>query len=124
MGGHALGDALAARQAGAEELVGVGAVHLRARRAAGGSACPARLQQHPVRLTGAVDHSAGLPGGGVDVLDRADQPHGPLAVAGDVDLPAPPCVAIRVPAAGAQLREESVIERDRLRVRAERCGYF
>jgi hypothetical protein len=72
MAGDRRGDALAAGQAGPQELVGVGPVDLGTGRAAGGPAGAARLQQQPIRLLGRVEHSPGFPGVGVDVVDAAD----------------------------------------------------
>ena len=62
---HRLGDALAALEAGGQELVGIGPVGGRTRRAAGLPAGAARLEQHPIRLPLAVVDGAdlaGLPG--------------------------------------------------------------
>jgi hypothetical protein len=77
-----LGDALAASQAGGEELVGVRPVGGRAGGAAGLPAGAARLQQHPVRLPLAVVDGADLPGGPVGLLDPAGQADGVMTVAG------------------------------------------
>jgi hypothetical protein len=95
-----LGDVLAAGQAATQELVGVGPVHLGAGWAADRPAGAARLQKH-VRLPGRVEDGAGLPGGGVEVVDAADEPDRSLAVAGGPDLPLPLCVVVRVACAGA-----------------------
>jgi hypothetical protein len=45
---------------------------------------------------------------GVDVVDAADQPDRAVAVAGAPDLTPPLCVAVRVPAASAQVSQEPV----------------
>ena len=82
MDGHRVGDALAAFQAGGEELVGVGPVGGRTGWAAGLAAGAARLQQHPVRLPLGVVDGADLAGGPVGVLDPAGQADRVVAVAG------------------------------------------
>jgi hypothetical protein len=66
-----LGDAFAALQPSRQELVGVGPVGGRARRAARLPPGAARLEQHPVRLPPRVVHGADLPGVAVGVLDPA-----------------------------------------------------
>ena len=58
--GHRVGDALAAAQAGGDQVVGVLAVALRARRADGLAAVPARLAQHPSGSV-SVDHTRRRP---------------------------------------------------------------
>ena len=79
------GDALAAGQPGADELVGVGPVDLRARRAPGGAAGLARDGQDPA---GFVDGGVAVEqfaGGAVDVVDAATQQDGLQASAGVPD---------------------------------------
>jgi hypothetical protein len=122
MASDRLGDALAAGQAHLKELVGVGPVHLGAGWAAGRPAGAARLQQQPIRLPGRVEDGAGLPGGGVDVVDVADQPHRSLAVAGGPDLSLPLCVVVRVACAGAQVGQEAMVARGVVRIVVEACG--
>jgi hypothetical protein len=73
MAGHGGGDALAAGQPGADQLVGIGAVDLGAGRTAGGAAGLAGDGQDPAGLVSsgvAVDQFAG---GAVDVIDAATQ---------------------------------------------------
>jgi hypothetical protein len=105
-----LGDAFAAGQPGAQELVGVGPVDLGTGRAAGGAAGAACLQYQPVGLPGGVEHRPCLPGGGINVVYSADQPDRVLAVPGRSDLPLPLCVVVRVACAGAQVSQEAVAE--------------
>jgi hypothetical protein len=66
-------DALAARETGADELVGVGAVHLRTRWAAGGAAGLARHRQHPAGLVDRRIPVQQFPGGTVDLVNAAAQ---------------------------------------------------
>jgi hypothetical protein len=73
MGGDGLGDALAAAESRADELVGVGPVDLGARRTLGCAACLARDRQNAAELVDggvAVEQFAGRP---VDVIDTAAQ---------------------------------------------------
>jgi hypothetical protein len=119
-----LGDAFAASQAPLEELVGVGPVDLGTGWAAGRPAGAARLEQHPVRLPGRVDHRGGFPAGAVDVVDATDQPDRALAVAGGPDLPLPLCVVIRVACAGAQVGQEPVAEWGVVGFLVGPCGLF
>ena len=72
--GDGLGDALAARQARADELPGVALVHRRAGRADGLAAVAARDVQHSPVLGGGVVDGGGLAGGQVDGVDAAAQP--------------------------------------------------
>ena len=72
--GDRLGDALAACQPGADELVGVGPVGFGARRADRGAAVPARDVDRLVRQVLGVQVAEDLAGGGVDVADGAAQP--------------------------------------------------
>jgi hypothetical protein len=74
--GDAAGDALAARQPGADQLVGVGAVHLRARWAARSAAGLARDRQHPAGLVDGRITVQQFPGGAVDVIDAPAQQDG------------------------------------------------
>jgi hypothetical protein len=124
MAADRFGNALAASHAGRDELVGIGPVHLGTRRAAGGSAGAARLQQQPIRLPGRVVHGLCFPGLGVDVVDAADQPDRSLAVAGGPDLTSPLCVAVRAPAASGQLSQEAVAEGEIVRLLGGACGLF
>ena len=78
VGGDGGGDALAADEPGADELVGVAAVGLGAAGAGGGAAVAARLVDHPVRHADRGDGAQELAGGGVDVADVAAQPILPL----------------------------------------------
>src|SRR5204863_9732325 len=73
VGGDTLGDALAARQPGADELVGVGAVHLRTRRAAGGATALTRNRQHPAGFMDGGIAMQQFPGGAIDVIDATAQ---------------------------------------------------
>jgi hypothetical protein len=73
MGGNTLGDALAARQPSADELVGVGAVHLGARWAAGSSAGLTRNRQDSTGLVDGRITVQQFPGGSIDVIDAAAQ---------------------------------------------------
>ena len=86
-----LGDALAALEPGGEELVGVGPVGGRTRRAAGLPAGAARLEQHPVRLplrvvdlcgprrSGGRPARPGRPGGSGGGSSRPGRPARPTA---------------------------------------------
>jgi hypothetical protein len=85
VGGDAVGDALAARQSGADELVGVGAVHLRARWAARRAAGLTRNRQDPAGLVDGRITVQQFPGGSIDVIDTAAQQDG---------LDAPACLPV------------------------------
>ena len=74
VGAHRLGDAFAAGQPGADQLVGVAAVGLRAGGADRGAAVPARGVEHLVRQRLSVEGADDLAGGRVDVADGAVQP--------------------------------------------------
>src|SRR4029077_3719059 len=74
VGGDGGGDALAADESGADELVGVAAVGLGAAGAGGGAAVAARLVDHPVWHAEGGDGAQELAGGGGDVADVAAQP--------------------------------------------------
>src|ERR1035441_6168727 len=81
MGGDGGGDAFAAGQPGADELVGVGAVDLGAGQAAGR---PAGLASDGQDAAGFADGGEGVqqfPGGAFDVVDAAAQQDGLLAPA-------------------------------------------
>jgi hypothetical protein len=93
MGGHRLGDALAALEPRGEELVGVGAVGGRTRWAAGLAAGAARLQEHPVRLPVGVVDGADLAALAVGLVDAAGQADRVVAVAGLGDQLRPPLIA-------------------------------
>ena len=80
--GHRVGDAFAAGQPGADQLVGVAPVGLGAGRADGGAAVPARGVDHPVRQGVGVEGAEDLAGGGVEVADGAAQADGADAAAG------------------------------------------
>jgi hypothetical protein len=97
MPGNRLGDALAAFQAGGEELVGVGPVGGRTRRTARLAAGAARLEQHPVRLPLRVIHGVDLAGGPVGVLDPAGEADWVVAVAGLGDQLGPAVIAVPGP---------------------------
>jgi hypothetical protein len=58
------------------------------------------------------------------VVDAAQQPNGVLAVARDLDLPPPLCVAVRVAAASAQVAKERVADRGSMRFLVAACGFF
>ena len=85
MGGDGGRDALAAAEAGAQQLVGVGAVPLGAGRADRGSAVPARLVEHPVGQVAGVKQRPQFAGGWVRQVrgtaepDRRVQPPAPAA---------------------------------------------
>ena len=79
MRGHRFRDAFAAGEPGADELVGVAAVGLGARRAHRCAAVPARDVDHPVRQGLGIQGADDLAGGGVDVADGAAQPDRPDA---------------------------------------------
>jgi hypothetical protein len=71
VGGDTFGDTLAARQPGADELIGVGAVHLGAWWTAGGAAGLARDRQDSIGLVDGRIAVQQFPGGAVDVIDAA-----------------------------------------------------
>jgi hypothetical protein len=75
------GDALAAAEPGADELVGVGAVDLGAGRALGGAAGPAGDGQDPAGLVDGCIAVQQFPGGPVDVIDATAQQDGLQAAA-------------------------------------------
>ena len=87
------GDALAADESGADELVGVTAVGLGAAGAGGGAAVAARLVDHPVRHAEGGDGAQELAGGGVDVADVAAQPDRAGADGGVPDVTEPGVVS-------------------------------
>jgi hypothetical protein len=93
----AVGDALAALEAGGQELVGVGPVGGRTRWAAGLAAGAARLEQHPIRLPVGVIDGADLAGCAVGLVDPAGQADGVVAVAGLGDQLGPPLIAVAGP---------------------------
>src|SRR5512132_2177741 len=93
----AVGDALAALEPSGQELVGVGPVGGRTRRAARLPAGAARLQQHPIRLPPRVVDGADLAGCAVGVLDAAGQTDRVVAVAGLSDQLGPPRIAVPGP---------------------------
>ncbi len=72
--GDGVGDAFAAGQPGADELVGVAAVGLGAGRADRGAAVPARDVEHLVGQGVGVEGADDLAGSGVEVADGAVQP--------------------------------------------------
>jgi hypothetical protein len=90
---HRLGDSLAPLEPGGEELVGVGPVGGRTRRAPGLSAGAARLEQHPVRLPLAVVDLPDLARLAVGVLDPSSEADRVMAVAGLGDQLHPALVA-------------------------------
>src|SRR5690606_4208193 len=96
MGRDGVGDAFAADEARADELVGVGAVGLGAGRAAGGAAGLARHPQHAVGIVpGGVAVEQGA-GGAVVVFDLAAEVDGLAAAAGVADLGCPAVVVVPV----------------------------
>jgi hypothetical protein len=76
-----VGNALAALQAGGEELVGIGPVGGRTGRAAGFSPGAAGFEQYPVRLPVGVVDLPDFTGLAVGVLDPADEADRVMAVA-------------------------------------------
>src|SRR4029453_18318888 len=93
MGGHSVGDALAAPQPGGQELVAVGLV---GRRAGGTHRHPsvaAGFQEGGVRLPVGRVNRADFARGSVGVLDPAAQPHRAGAVAGGRHLLGPAVIA-------------------------------
>ena len=86
MGGDGRGDALAAGQPGADEVVGVAAVGLGAAGAGGDAPVAARLVDHPVRHADRGDGAQELTGRGVDVADVAAEPDGAGAGGGVPDV--------------------------------------
>jgi hypothetical protein len=88
---------LATLEAGRQELVGVGPVGGRARRAAALPAGAARLQEHPIRLPAGVVHGADLAGLAVGLVDPAGQADRVMAVASLGDQLGPAVVAVAGP---------------------------
>ena len=109
--GDRVRDALAAAQAGGDQVVGVLAVALRARRADGLAAVPARLAQHAVRLGVGRPHApVAVPVAG---LDRA-RAAGPAARSSRTSAAAPQARGKSGrPARSASSREQ--LGRDRAR---------
>jgi hypothetical protein len=103
MVGHRCRHALAAAQPGGDELEGVSPVDLGARTAARRLPGPAPLEQDPIRLPLGREGLADLPAHGVDLVDAADEPHRPGAVARRPCLLGPPLVAGRVTCARQHL---------------------
>ena len=113
-----LGDALAALEPGGQELVGVGPVGGRTRRAAGLPAGAARLEQHPVRLPLAVVDLCGprrcsgrrarpgRPGGWGGGSSRPGRPARPTAHSRARPAPRPPP---RTPGSSSPTRTGSVM---------------
>ena len=91
---HRLRHALAAREPGADQLVGVGPVGLGAGRADRGAAVPACGVDHPIGSVGSADNAEDFPGGGVDVVDLAAQADRPRAAPGGGGLGKPGRVVI------------------------------
>ena len=83
--GNGRGDSLAAAQSGADELVGVGAVDLGARRAPGRAAGLAGDGQDPAGLVDGRVAVEQFAGGTVDVIDAATQQDGLQASSGVPD---------------------------------------
>ena len=104
VGGHGRGDAFAAGEPGADELVGVTPVGLGAARAGGGTPVAARLVDHAVRHADRGDGAQELAGGRVDVLDVAAQPDGAGTGGGVPDVIEPGTVP-----GGVQPGEDSFI---------------
>lgn len=94
VGGNGGGDALAANQLGADQVVGVAAVGLRAAGAGGDAAVAARLVDRVVRHRVGGDGGQEFAGGGIDVLDVAVQPDGMGAGGGVPDVIEPGEVAV------------------------------
>ena len=88
------GDAFAADQPGADELEGVPAVGLRARRAGRDAAVAAGFVDHPVRQRRGRQGGGDFPGGGVDVVDLAAEADGVGASGGGPDVIEPPVVGV------------------------------
>ena len=81
--GHGCGDAFASGEAGFDELVGVGAVGLRARWADGGAAVAAGDVEDPVgHVRGGVAGVEDAAGGGFDGVDGAGEPDRAAASSG------------------------------------------
>ena len=97
MGGHGLGDALAALEPSGQELVGIRPVGGRTGRAAGLPSGAASLEQHPIRLPPRVVHLPDLAALAVGLLDPAGQADGVVAVAGLGDQLGPPLIAVAGP---------------------------
>src|SRR6266536_3070368 len=85
MGSDGSGDSFAASESGADELVGVGAVDLRAGRALGGAAGPAGDGQDAAGLVDGRVAVEQFAGGTVDVIDAATQKDGLQASSGVPD---------------------------------------
>jgi len=68
-----LRDAFTAREPGADQLVGVGPVGLRAGRADRGAAVPTGGVDHSIGGVGSADGVKDFPGGRVEVVDLAAQ---------------------------------------------------
>ena len=94
VGGDGGGDAFAADEPGADEVVGVAAVGFGAAGAGGGAAVAAGLVHHPVGHGVGGDGAQELAGGGVDVLDLAAEPDGAGAGGGVPDVVEPGVVAV------------------------------
>jgi hypothetical protein len=92
-----LGDALAALEAGGEQLVGVSPVRGGARGTAGLPAGATCLEQQPVRFPPAVVDGADLTGSPVGVFYPAGKADGVVAVAGLGDQLGPPLIAVGGP---------------------------
>jgi len=92
-----LGNALATSEPGGQELIGIGPIGGRTRRAARLPPGAARLEQHPIRLPPAVIHLADLTGGPVGLLDPADKADRVMAVAGLSDQLGPAVIAAAGP---------------------------
>jgi hypothetical protein len=97
MGGHCLGDTLAALEAGGQELVGIGLVGGRTRRAAGLPPGAAGLEQHPIRLPPGVVDLPDFAGLAVGVLNAASQADRVVAVASLRDQLGPAVIAVPGP---------------------------
>jgi hypothetical protein len=91
--GDVRGDAFAADQPGADDVVGIAAVGLGAAGARGGSPVSAGLVDRPVRHADRGDGAQQFAGYGVDVLDVAVQPDGAGACRGRPDVIEPGVVS-------------------------------
>ena len=94
VGGDGGGDAFAADESGADEVVGVAAVGFGAAGAGGGAAVAAGLVHHLVGHGVGGDGAQEFAGGGVDVLDLAAEPDGVGAGGGVPDVVEPGEVAV------------------------------
>ncbi|GFJ76468.1 hypothetical protein Phou_006480 [Phytohabitans houttuyneae] len=102
MAGHVFGDAFAADEAGADELVGVALVALGAGGADGGAAVAARLVDHPIRHAGRIDRGEDAAGVGLHGEAGAGEPDRPDASGGPAHV-GEPVLVVRSGGAGQGL---------------------